>query len=179
MCIRQCLICISGYGKTVSHVVIGLKTAKGTKQLKVNIVLNHSTWHVLFSTCILINPHICTLNLFHRNSSIFLLIIIIIIMTCRGLEISVFQVYCIMLLCFFILCCLTTLSIIFCWLQLDPSIYESLQKEKVEVGDVIYIEANSGAVKVWSMFLDTCIVTGFIYNVFVIYSMVNTLLVCY
>ena len=24
-----------GYGKTVSHVVIGLKTAKGTKQLKV------------------------------------------------------------------------------------------------------------------------------------------------
>ena len=29
----------SGYGKTVSHVVIGLKTAKGTKQLKVNILL--------------------------------------------------------------------------------------------------------------------------------------------
>ncbi|KAI0224428.1 RuvB-like 1 [Lamellibrachia satsuma] len=55
---------MGGYGKTVSHVVIGLKTAKGTKQLK-----------------------------------------------------------------------------------LDPSIYESLQKEKVEVGDVIYIEANSGAVK--------------------------------
>ncbi|XP_032683198.1 ruvB-like 1 isoform X2 [Odontomachus brunneus] len=55
---------MGGYGKTVSHVVIGLKTAKGTKQLK-----------------------------------------------------------------------------------LDPSIYESLQKEKVETGDVIYIEANSGAVK--------------------------------
>merc|ERR1712154_314066 len=55
---------MGGYGKTVSHVVIGLKTAKGTKQLK-----------------------------------------------------------------------------------LDPSIYESLQKEKVEMGDVIYIEANSGAVK--------------------------------
>ncbi len=54
----------TGYGKTVSHVIIGLKTAKGTKQLK-----------------------------------------------------------------------------------LDPSIYESLQKEKVDVGDVIYIEANSGAVK--------------------------------
>ncbi|KAI8428527.1 hypothetical protein MSG28_007300 [Choristoneura fumiferana] len=53
-----------GYGKTVSHVIIGLKTAKGTKQLK-----------------------------------------------------------------------------------LDPTIYEALQKEKVEVGDVIYIEANSGAVK--------------------------------
>lgn len=33
--------------------------------------------------------------------------------------------------------------------QLDPSIYESLQKERVEVGDVIYIEANSGAVKVF------------------------------
>ncbi|PSN38444.1 RuvB-like 1 [Blattella germanica] len=55
---------MGGYGKTVSHVIIGLKTAKGTKQLK-----------------------------------------------------------------------------------LDPSIYESLQKEKVETGDVIYIEANSGAVK--------------------------------
>jgi len=43
---------------------------------------------------------------------------------------------------------------LFCWVQLDPSIYESLQKEKVEVGDVIYIEANSGAVKVWSIFLE-------------------------
>ncbi|RZF35159.1 hypothetical protein LSTR_LSTR007861 [Laodelphax striatellus] len=55
---------MGGYGKTVSHVIIGLKTAKGNKQLK-----------------------------------------------------------------------------------LDPSIYESLSKEKVEPGDVIYIEANSGAVK--------------------------------
>jgi RuvB-like protein 1 (pontin 52) len=55
---------MDGYGKTVKHVVIGLKTTKGTKQLK-----------------------------------------------------------------------------------LDPSIYESMQKEKVSVGDVIYIEANSGAVK--------------------------------
>jgi len=55
---------VGGYTKTVSHVVIGMKTAKGTKQLK-----------------------------------------------------------------------------------LDPSIYESLQKERVEVGDVIYIESNSGAVK--------------------------------
>ena len=55
---------ILGYGKTVSHVIIGMKTAKGTKQLK-----------------------------------------------------------------------------------LDPSIYETLQKERVETGDVIYIEANSGAVK--------------------------------
>ena len=32
-------------------------------------------------------------------------------------------------------------------MKLDPTIYESLQKERVEVGDVIYIEANSGAVK--------------------------------
>lgn len=55
---------LSGYGKTISHVMIGMKTTKGTKQLK-----------------------------------------------------------------------------------LDPSIYESLQKEKVTVGDVIYIEANSGAVR--------------------------------
>merc|ERR1712098_735272 len=55
---------VAGYSKTVSHVVIGMKTAKGTKQLK-----------------------------------------------------------------------------------LDPSIYESLQKERVEVGDVIYVEANNGAVK--------------------------------
>lgn len=54
-----------GYGKTISHVVVGLKTAKGSKQLK-----------------------------------------------------------------------------------LDPSIFDSFQKEKVEIGDVIYIEANSGAVKV-------------------------------
>lgn len=58
------LYLIIGYSKTVSHVIVGLKTAKGTKQLK-----------------------------------------------------------------------------------LDPTIYESLQKEKVETGDVIYIEANSGAVK--------------------------------
>ena len=55
---------LGGYGKTVSHVIVGLKTTKGTKQLK-----------------------------------------------------------------------------------LDPAIYDSLQKEKVSVGDVIYIEANSGAVK--------------------------------
>lgn len=32
-------------------------------------------------------------------------------------------------------------------LSLDPTIYESLQKERVAVGDVIYIERNSGAVK--------------------------------
>lgn len=55
---------LSGYGKTISHVIVGLKTAKGTKQLR-----------------------------------------------------------------------------------LDPTIYESLQKERVVVGDVIYIEANTGAVK--------------------------------
>ncbi len=55
---------LGGYGRTISHVVIGLKTTKGSKQLR-----------------------------------------------------------------------------------LDPSIYEALQKEKVALGDVIYIEANSGAVK--------------------------------
>mmetsp|Transcript_35406 Transcript_35406/g.61176 ORF Transcript_35406/g.61176 Transcript_35406/m.61176 type:complete len:455 (+) Transcript_35406:67-1431(+) len=32
-------------------------------------------------------------------------------------------------------------------LRLDPQIYEALQKEKVTVGDVIYIESTSGAVK--------------------------------
>ncbi|KAK6153347.1 hypothetical protein DH2020_012986 [Rehmannia glutinosa] len=53
-----------GYGKSISHVIIGLKTVKGTKQLK-----------------------------------------------------------------------------------LDPTIYDALIKEKVAVGDVIFIEANSGAVK--------------------------------
>mmetsp|Transcript_37193 Transcript_37193/g.110892 ORF Transcript_37193/g.110892 Transcript_37193/m.110892 type:complete len:471 (-) Transcript_37193:282-1694(-) len=55
---------LGGYGKTVSHLILGLKTTKGTKQLK-----------------------------------------------------------------------------------LDPSIYEAIQKEKIAPGDVIYIEANSGAVK--------------------------------
>lgn len=42
-----------------------------------------------------------------------------------------------------------------CFFQLDPSIFESLQKERVEAGDVIYIEANSGAVKVMSFLLGT------------------------
>lgn len=56
---------LSGYGKTVSHVVIGLKTVRGTKQLR-----------------------------------------------------------------------------------LDPGIYEAILKEKIVVGDVVYIEANTGAVKV-------------------------------
>lgn len=55
---------MGGYGRTISHVVIGLKTVKGAKQLR-----------------------------------------------------------------------------------LDPSIYDALQKEKVNLGDVIYIESNSGAVK--------------------------------
>jgi RuvB-like protein 1 (pontin 52) len=32
-------------------------------------------------------------------------------------------------------------------LRLDPNVYEGLQKERVAVGDVIYVEANSGAVK--------------------------------
>ena len=32
-------------------------------------------------------------------------------------------------------------------LRLDPSIYEAVQKERVAIGDVIYIEANTGACK--------------------------------
>ena len=32
-------------------------------------------------------------------------------------------------------------------MKLDPSIYENIQKEKVAIGDVIYIEATSGAIK--------------------------------
>ncbi|RFU29370.1 hypothetical protein B7463_g6973, partial [Scytalidium lignicola] len=32
-------------------------------------------------------------------------------------------------------------------LRLDPSIYEAIQKERVTVGDVVYIEANTGACK--------------------------------
>lgn len=60
---------LSGYGKTVSHVIIGLKTVKGTKQLR-----------------------------------------------------------------------------------LDPGIYEAILKEKIVVGDVIYVEANTGAVKVCHRF---------------------------
>lgn len=39
-------------------------------------------------------------------------------------------------------------------LKLDPSIYESMQKEKVNVGDVIYIESSTGAVKVRSLAVD-------------------------
>src|SRR5690606_33131379 len=31
--------------------------------------------------------------------------------------------------------------------RLDPSIYEAIQKERVQVGDVIYIETNTGACK--------------------------------
>ena len=33
-------------------------------------------------------------------------------------------------------------------LKLDSSVYENIQKQSVQVGDVIYIEANNGAVKV-------------------------------
>lgn len=32
-------------------------------------------------------------------------------------------------------------------MKLDPTIYETLQRERVDVGDVIYIEANSGSVR--------------------------------
>lgn len=46
------------------------------------------------------------------------------------------------------LVCYSSLAYVFSLFKLDPSIFESLQKERVEAGDVIYIEANSGAVKV-------------------------------
>jgi DNA helicase TIP49 (TBP-interacting protein) len=36
-------------------------------------------------------------------------------------------------------------------LRLDPSIYDSIQKEKIQVGDVCFIEANTGAVKARSL----------------------------
>jgi DNA helicase TIP49 (TBP-interacting protein) len=45
-------------------------------------------------------------------------------------------------------------------LRLDPSIYEAILKEKIVVGDVIYIENQTGAVKVckssWSYTILTC-----------------------
>lgn len=34
-------------------------------------------------------------------------------------------------------------------LKLDPSIYDDLLKQKVEIGDVIYIDSRSASVKVW------------------------------
>lgn len=33
-------------------------------------------------------------------------------------------------------------------LKLDPTIYDSILKQRIEIGDVVYIEANTGAVKV-------------------------------
>ena len=87
---------MGGYGKTIAHVVIGLKTVKGTKQLKLDpTIYERST----FST---------TLLLF---------------------EVSEFSGF------FFLF-----------GLSFDGSLI-SLQKERVNVGDVIYIEANSGSVK--------------------------------
>ena len=32
-------------------------------------------------------------------------------------------------------------------IKLDPTVYENIQKEKIQIGDVIYIETSSGAVK--------------------------------
>ena len=37
-------------------------------------------------------------------------------------------------------------------MRLDPSIYEAILKEKIQVGDVIYVEANTGAVKVRALY---------------------------
>jgi hypothetical protein len=36
ICAGVCCLQAAGYGKVVSHVVIGLKTVKGTKQLKLD-----------------------------------------------------------------------------------------------------------------------------------------------
>jgi RuvB-like protein 1 (pontin 52) len=33
---------LSGYGKTISHVIVGLKTAKGTKQLRLDPTIYES-----------------------------------------------------------------------------------------------------------------------------------------
>ena len=45
-CTKLLISGLKGYGKTVSHVVIGLKTAKGTKQLKVSY---NTVLHVSYS----------------------------------------------------------------------------------------------------------------------------------
>lgn len=37
---------------------------------------------------------------------------------------------------------------------MDPSIYEAILKEKIVVGDVIYVEYNTGAVKVRTFYLN-------------------------
>jgi RuvB-like protein 1 (pontin 52) len=37
-------------------------------------------------------------------------------------------------------------------LRVDPTIYEAILKENILVGNVIYIEANTGAVKVFVFF---------------------------
>ena len=95
--IHMCFFLILGYGKTVSHVIIGLKTTKGTKQLKVNLCYTYLK------------------NIFFKQLH-------------------------------------TLITFFFFPGQLDPTIYESIQKEKIQVGDVIYIEANSGAVKVSAFF---------------------------
>lgn len=49
---------MGGYGKTISHVIIGLKTGKGTKQLKVRLgasicprqIFHLHTSHIMYTT---------------------------------------------------------------------------------------------------------------------------------
>lgn len=53
---------MGGYGKTISHVIIGLKTAKGTKQLKVSMCLSS-----VFS-CLRISPHCMALGKWRNRS---------------------------------------------------------------------------------------------------------------
>lgn len=54
---------MGGYGKTISHVIIGLKTGKGTKQLKVRlgpiIFFSYSLLFVLVFLLIVKHPELC------------------------------------------------------------------------------------------------------------------------
>lgn len=58
-------------------------------------------------------------------------------------------------------------------LKLDPSIYDTLLKQKIEVGDVIYIEANSGAVKVRIQFYYTYFVFYYFLSLFFVVKCIN------
>lgn len=42
---------MGGYGKTISHVIIGLKTGKGTKQLKVRFEATGIYWILMYIVC--------------------------------------------------------------------------------------------------------------------------------
>lgn len=52
---------MGGYGKTISHVIIGLKTGKGTKQLKVRLTILQFQYN--FNSCLM------ALSVYHRPTS--------------------------------------------------------------------------------------------------------------